>query len=110
MFFYLYTILAIICEISAQYIFKLNHIKSYNPYIFFGILLYALTGFFAYKLLKYENLNVANVIWHIIHFSVLFFISIYVLKEKMVIQQQIGLLFGIISIFLFMTAKSGHQH
>lgn len=105
--FYLYTIFAIICEISAQYIFKLHYIN--NTKVFVGIILYAFTGFFAYKLLKYETLAVANVLWHIVHFIILFLISIFVLKEKIHKQQIIAILFGIISIFLFIT-NNGHLH
>ena len=54
MFFYLYTFLAIIPEIIAQYLFKLNHLKNTKPlYVLIGVILYAFTGFFAYKLLKF---------------------------------------------------------
>lgn len=111
MFFYLYTFLAILSEIIAQYLFKLNHLKNTKSlYIIIGVILYAFTGFFAYKLLKYESLAVANVLWHIFHFTVLFIISIFVLKEKMSTQQVIGLFFGVISIFLFITAEGAHHH
>lgn len=112
LYFYLFTILAIICEISAQYLFKLNYLKSAKSlFVGLGVILYAFTGFFAYKLLKYESLGVANVIWHIIHFSALFLISIFVLKEKLNDQQLIALIFGFVSIFLFMTANGGtHNH
>lgn len=111
MYFYLYTILAIICEITAQYLFKLKNIKcSKLLYVIIGIILYAFTGFFAYKLLKYETLAIANVIWHILHFTIIFIISIYVLNEKLDYQQIIALILGLASIFLFITSKNGNHH
>jgi len=110
--FYLYTLFAILSEVCAQYLFKkyhLSHSNNYKNYIVIGILLYALTGFFAFKLLNYEQLIVVNIIWHIFHFILLFFIGYFIFKEKLTIKKIIATIFGIICILIFLTDKDTHH-
>ena len=52
-----------------------------------GIILYAFTGFFVFNLLKYQNLGVANVIWHLFHFLLLFLVGYFFLGEKLTKNQ-----------------------
>lgn len=113
--FYLYTLFAILSEVCAQYLFKKYHLshsnnKEYKKYIVIGILLYALTGFFAFKLLNYEQLIVVNIIWHIFHFILLFFIGYFIFKEKLTIKKIIATIFGIICILIFLTDKDKDTH
>ena len=105
--FYLYIIITIISEISAQYLFKISYkpinkslIKYYLP---LGILLYAITGIFSYKLLEFGHLGIINIIWHLFHFIGLFIVSIFVLKEKFTFKQIIASILGLISLAIFMT-------
>lgn len=126
-FFYLFLFFSVFFEISAQYLFKLVHNKkiyndSYlssfnfinnkinknNLLLIIGIVFYALTGFFAFKILKYGELGVINIIWHLLHFFILFFIGYFLLGERLNLNKKIGSLFGIIAIIFFMI--DGHNH
>ena len=123
-FFYLFLFFSVFFEISAQYLFKLVHNKkiynnSYlslfnftnNKNIFLisiGIIFYALTGFFAFKILKYGELGIINIIWHLLHFFILFFIGYFLLGERLNLNKKIGSIFGIIAIIFFMI--DGHNH
>jgi len=120
--FYFLILLLIIIEVSAQYLFKLSYLKnsyltkSYltnkynnvNYYFIFGFILYSISGFFVYKVLEYGDLGVINVIWHLLHFFSLFFVSYYFLGEKLTNKKIIGSIFGIISLFLLM--GESHHH
>jgi len=114
--FYIFTFFAILSEVAAQFLFKkyyLNNKKNIlykNYYIPIGIILYSLTGYFAYKLLKYKELIVVNIIWHIFHFILLFFIGFYIFNEKLNNKKIIATIFGIISIFIFLMDESSHSH
>ena len=117
-FFYLFLFFCIFFEISAQYLFKLIYKKKLNidyiPYInneifiLIGIILYALTGYFVFKILKYGELGVINIIWHLFHFFSLFLIGYFALGEKLTFNRKIGSLFGIIALIIFMI--DGHHH
>ena len=120
--FYFLILLLIIIEVSAQYLFKLSYLKnsyltkSYltnkynnvNYYFIIGFILYSISGFFVYKVLEYGDLGVINVIWHLLHFFSLFFVSYYFLGEKLTNKKIVGSIFGIISLFLLM--GESHHH
>ena len=118
--FYFLILLLIIIEVSAQYLFKLSYSKNkynnvnnnlnnnVNYYFIIGFILYSISGFFVYKVLEYGDLGVINVIWHLLHFFSLFFVSYYFLHEKLSNKKIIGSIFGIISLFLLMS--EGHHH
>ena len=108
--FYFFIILSILSEVYAQYLFKIAHNNKKYKFVPLGIILYAFTGFFAFKLLKYTHLVIANIIWHILHFILLFFVGFYFLNEKLTQQQIIATIFGIISLFLFMIDGNHHHH
>ena len=108
--FYVFVLLSIISEVLAQYLFKISHkTKLVNSYLMIGIVLYAFTGFFVFNLLKYAHLGVANVIWHLFHFLLLFLVGYFFLGEKLTKKQIIASIFGIISLFLFMTERHHHD-
>ena len=113
-FFYVYLFSSIFFEISAQYLFKLIHLKKILNYkqliLFFGIIFYALTGYFAFKLLSYAELGVINIIWHLFHFLILFIIGYLFLNEKLSIKKIIASIIGLISLILFMTDTEGGGH
>ena len=104
--FYFFVLLSIISEVFAQYLFKISHkSKLVYTYLIIGIVFYAFTGFFVFNLLKYSHLGVANVIWHLFHFLLLFLVGYFFLGEKLTKKQIIACIFGIISLFLFMTER-----
>ena len=90
--FYFLILLLIIIEVTAQYLYKLSYLKksnltnkynNVNYYFIIGFILYSISGFFVYKVLEYGDLGVINVIWHLLHFFSLFFVSYYFLGEKL---------------------------
>ena len=120
--FYFLILLLIIIEVTAQYLFKLTYLKktnltnkynnvnnNVNYYFIIGFILYSISGFFVYKVLEYGDLGVINVIWHLLHFFSLFFVSYYFLGEKLTNKKIIGSIFGIISLFLLM-GEGQHHH
>jgi len=106
--FYIFIFLSIISEVSAQTLFKLSHNKKNYNFASLGIILYAFTGFFVFYLLKYAHLGVANVIWHMFHFLLLFLIGYFFFNEKLTKKQIIASILAIISLYLFMS--DGHHH
>jgi len=118
-FFYLFLFFCVFFEISAQYLYKLVYNKKlYNNSIvsflneknilFIGIIFYAFTGYFAFKILKYGELGVINIIWHLFHFFSLFLIGYFALGERLNFNKKIGCIFGIIALIFFMI--DGHHH
>jgi len=103
-YFYLYLLLITVSSISSQYIFKMAHvnIRNANSLIIFGLLLYTFTGYCVYKLLNYGNLFILNIIWHLVYFIILFIIGFLVFKQKLNYQKIVALVFGLISLIIFM--------
>jgi drug/metabolite transporter (DMT)-like permease len=113
--FYFYLFLTLFCEILAQYLFKILHKDNNNAlknkkimFIFVGILLYSMTGFFVYKLLNYGHLGLINIMWHVLHFLLLFLISYFLLNERITQTQLVGIIFGMISLAIFMFGGVKH--
>jgi drug/metabolite transporter (DMT)-like permease len=116
LFFLLTIIIVVSLEISAQYLFKLDKNKNINfntgsafrsKYIIFGIILYAVLGFFVNFMLQFDQLIIVNIIWHLMHFFILFIIGYFYFNEKLTLKKYIGIIFAIIAIILFM---SDHNH
>ena len=64
--------------------------------------MYTLLGFSIYKLLPYGSLIVLNIIWHLVYFIVLFLMGYFIYKEKYNFEKVIALIFGFISLVIFM--------
>ena len=67
-----------------------------------GLLMYTLLGFSIYKLLPYGSIIVLNIIWHLVYFIILFIMGYIIYKEKYTFEKIIALLFGLISLVIFM--------
>ena len=121
-FFYVFLFFCVCFEISAQYLFKIIYNKKLldngkifsfinnnninnnninNIILFIGLIFYVFTGYFAFKILKYGELGVINIIWHLLHFFSLFLIAYFALGERLNFNKKIGCLFGIIAIIIF---------
>lgn len=114
-YFYLYLFLITFFSIVSQYLFKqieknrlnsnvdLNKFTNINNfYLLIGLLMYTLLGFSIYKLLPYGSLIVLNIIWHLVYFIVLFLMGYFIYKEKYNFEKIIALIFGFISLVIFM--------
>jgi len=114
-YFYLYLFLITFFSIVSQYLFKqieknrgANSVEANkftninNLYLGIGLLMYTLLGFSIYKLLSYGSLIVLNIIWHLVYFIVLFIMGYIIYKEKYTFEKIIALVFGFISLVIFM--------
>ena len=93
--FFLFVFLIVFFEISAQYMLKKKFI------LFFPIIFYAIIAYLLSYIINYHNLIFVNIIWHLIHFFVLFIIGLFIFNEKYNFYSGLALVFGIISIILF---------
>lgn len=107
-YFYFYLLAITFSSIASQYIFKksyanANDANDYsNILVILGLAAYTFTGFCVYKILNYGNLVVLNIIWHLVYFIILFIIGFLIFEEKINYQKLIALLFGLISLIIFM--------
>jgi drug/metabolite transporter (DMT)-like permease len=107
-YFYFYLLFITIFSISSQYVFKKIHLIKNNTYnhnflLVLGLVLYTSTGFCVYNILKYGNIIILNVLWHLVYFIILFLMGYILFKEKITYQKMIALVFGMISVFIFMS-------
>lgn len=114
-YFYWYLFLITFFSVVSQYLFKqieknraINNVdvnkftNINNIYLGIGLLMYTLLGFSIYKLLPYGSLIVLNIIWHLVYFIVLFLMGYFIYKEKYNFEKVIALIFGFISLVIFM--------
>lgn len=122
--FPLFTFITIFFEIAGQYLFKISYKKptvdnvinrnvisffngdlnnNRNLIILIGMLSYAITGFFVYKLLAFGHLGIINIVWHLIHFIALFFVGYFLFGEQLNLKKIIAIGLGFISIVMFMS-------
>ena len=122
--FFIFTFMTIIFEICGQYLFKVSYKKPsidnvlnknilyfidkvlYNnktAIVLIGMILYAITGFFVYKLLAFGHLGIINIVWHLIHFIALFFVGYFLFGEKLNLKKIIAIGLALVSIILFMS-------
>jgi EamA domain-containing membrane protein RarD len=110
-YFYFYLLAITFSSIASQYIFKKSYANANsnanansttNILVFLGLCAYTFTGFCVYKILNYGNLVVLNIIWHLVYFIILFIIGFLIFKEKINYQKLVALLFGLISLIIFM--------
>ena len=120
---------SVLLEVTAQFILKLkpglsnlnNHgnkilivfydyLKRINVQeykIIIGVFLYAVLGFVVSRVINYKQLIVYNIIWHLIHFLVLFLVGIYIFNEKLNTKKIVASALGLSAIGLFLT---DHHH
>ena len=102
-YFYVYLFLITLFSIVSQYLFKKIQKKEFdNKYLIIGVAMYALLGFCIYKLLHYGNILILNIIWHLIYFIILFLMGYFIFQEKINSEKIIALIFGFISLVIFM--------
>jgi EamA domain-containing membrane protein RarD len=110
-YFYFYLLAITFSSIASQYIFKKSYANANsnanansttNILVFLGLCAYTFTGFCVYKILNYGNLVVLNIIWHLVYFIILFIIGFLIFNEKINYQKLVALLFGLISLIIFM--------
>ena len=116
-YFYLYLFFITFFSVVSQYLFKqieknratnnvdVNKFTNINNiYLGIGLLMYTLLGFSIYKLLPYGSLIVLNIVWHLVYFIVLFAMGYFIYNEKYNFQKIGALIFGFISLVIFMVS------
>lgn len=116
-YFYLYLFFITFFSVVSQYLFKqieknratnnvdVNKFTNINNiYLGIGLLMYTLLGFSIYKLLPYGSLIVLNIVWHLVYFIVLFAMGYFIYNEKYNFQKISALIFGFISLVIFMVS------
>ncbi len=102
------TIIAIICilaviDVFTQYTSKLYTIQKDKLLLLVMIIGYVCMGLLTHKLTEMKKLTVAytlHLLSHFIVLGVIFFISKLVFHEKYSTMEMIGLLFGVISMYI----------
>ena len=110
--FFIYVLLLMIFEISAQSLFKtyyLTQSTTKNRMLVLGILLYSISGVFAFKLLQYGSLGIINIMWHMLHFLSLFLVGRVIFGEKYTAKQIVASLLAFCSLYLFMSEHTDHH-
>ena len=107
-YFFIFIFLIIFCEITAQYLFKKPPFKNKIIIYTVGAILYSIIGILAYQILQYGELIVINIVWHLLHFIILFFIGYFILGEKLSFNKTIASILGLISLGIFLL--EGHHH
>ena len=116
-YFYLYLFFITFFSLVSQYLFKqieknratnnvdVNKFTNINNiYLGIGLIMYTLLGFSIYKLLPYGSLIVLNIVWHLVYFIVLFAMGYFIYNEKYNFQKISALIFGFISLVIFMVS------
>ena len=101
-------IIAIICilaviDVFTQYTSKLYTIQKDKLLLFVMIIGYVCMGLLTHKLTEMKKLTVAytlHLLSHFIVLGVIFFISKLIFHEKYSTMEMIGLLFGVISMYI----------
>jgi len=98
--FYLYIILALICDVSAIVSSKFYSLTHNSLYLVGSIIGLGLTGFFFCKSLNYEGVAIANITWSALSAILITLIGYFYFKENLSLLQGIGM--GIIVIGLIL--------
>ena len=108
-YFFILIFLIIFCEITAQYLFKKPVIiKHKNLSFIVGIILYSIIGLLAYQILQYGEIGVINIVWHLLHFIILFIVGYLFLDEKLSFKKTIACILGLISLTIFLLEDEHH--
>tara|TARA_Y100000816_G_scaffold267889_1_gene229664 strand:+ start:2023 stop:2343 length:321 start_codon:yes stop_codon:yes gene_type:complete len=100
MYIYIFAFIGTLIESMSDILLK-NYTKNEDIiFLMGGLLGYIFTGLMFLQLLKFHNLGSANIIWHVIHFIILFTYSILFLDEEYNTRELIGIIFGLISFYL----------
>ena len=95
-------IILVIIEIIAQYSLNYSSIHKEALYKYLGMLLYSLSGYYYYELLKLTNdLGVANVLWTCGTFIGITLLAVTVNNEKLSVRKIVASLLIVVAIILY---------
>lgn len=100
MYIYIFAFIGTVIESMSDILLK-NYTKNEDIiFLMGGLLGYIFTGLMFLQLLKFHNLGTANIIWHVIHFIILFTYSVLFLDEEYNTTELVGIILGLISFYL----------
>lgn len=100
MYIYIFAFIGTLIESISDILLK-NYTKNEDIiFLMGGLLGYIFTGLMFLQLLKFHNLGTANIIWHVIHFIILFTYSVLFLDEEYNTNELVGIILGLISFYL----------
>ena len=99
---YIYLFVMSICDIIMESSVKLFDINNKYKFIIIAMLIYALQPILFYKVMKqsYFGIGMTNIIWNISSSIIVLIFSNMYFSEKINKKQFIGILLGIISLYL----------
>ena len=103
MYIYILAFIGTLVESISDVLLKKYTTCNEYIYLIGGLLVYIFIGIMFLQLLKIENLGTANIIWHVMHFSILFVFSVLYFNENYTLREIIGLVLGLISFYLLGT-------
>ena len=103
---YIYGIIMTLAILESFSMSSLKISKGYDIYLIISILCFVSLVFLFRELLKYKNLSIAYLLYHLGTIFLVSIISIVVYKEKFSTKEKIGLIMAIIAIILM----SDHSH
>lgn len=103
MYIYILALIGTLIESISDILLKQYVSNNENIFLMAGLIGYIFIGIMFLQLLKIENLGTANIIWHVMHFSILFLFSVLYFNEHYTTREIIGLILGSISFYLLGT-------
>ena len=103
---YIYGIIILLSVLESFSMSSLKISKGYDTYLIISILCFISLIFLFRELLKYKNLSIAYLLYHLGTILLVSIISIVVYKEKFSTKEKIGLILAIIAIILM----TDHSH
>ena len=93
-----WVIILMVLELTAVNFIKLWSSKGWNWYLALGIISYTLVGIvFAHVLYISSDMTVVNSLWQVLNIILVTAIGILFYKEKVTVQQKIGVFLAITS-------------
>ena len=106
--FYIYGIIILLAVLESVSMSSLKISKGYDIYLILSVIAFVSLVFLFRELLKYKNLSISYLLYHLGTIMLVSFISFFVYREKFSTKEKIGLIMAIIAIIL-MSGKN-HEH
>ena len=103
---YIYGIIILLAVLESFSMSSLKISKGYDVYLIVSILCFVSLVFLFRELLKYKNLSIAYLLYHLGTILLVSLISFLIYKEKFSTKEKIGLIMAVTAIILM----SDHSH
>ena len=104
---YIYGIIILLAILESVSMSSLKISKGYDIYLVLSVVAFISLVFLFRELLKYKNLSISYLLYHLGTIMLVSVISIFVYKEKYSTKEKIGLIMAIVAIILM---SDNHEH